>query len=388
MHLLTPVLRDYAWGTTRDIPELLGMRPTGRPVAEAWWGAHDSSPSVAHAEDGGQPLDELIAADAQACLGADAVDRWGTRLPFLLKVLAIDKPLSIQVHPDLAQARAGFAREQRGTGGLPHTFQDPFHKPEMVVALSPMTVLAGVRPLEHLRADLVRLGTDGAETLADALSSGDLAHYMTAALAGAADDRTLAALADAGAGAAPQSSLAVAADALRHFPGDPGAMVALGLNVVQLERGESVYTGAGVLHSYQSGVGLEIMANSDNVVRAGLTPKRIDVPLLLELADPRPAPAARPRVTTTAGCIDIVTDAEEYALTVVSGAATIEPGPRIVLAVEGGATVTGAQASLSLGRGQAAFVRACDGPVEVAASGFTAVARLPRTDERQAMATR
>lgn len=381
------MLRDYAWGTTHDIPELLGVAPTGEPVAEAWWGAHDSSPSRALGGEVETALDDLIAADPEACLGADAVAAWGARLPFLLKVLAIAKPLSIQVHPSLEQARAGFAREQRGTAGAPHRFHDPFHKPEMIVALSPMTALVGVRPLDDLRADLATLDTTGARTLADTLASGDLGHYMMAALAGAADERTLEALAQAGAAAAPQSPLAVSAETLRSFPGDPGAMVALGMNVVTLERGEAVYTGAGVLHSYQSGVGVEIMANSDNVVRAGLTSKPVDVPLLLDLADARPKPPARPSVAHEPGCFHLVTDAEEYALSVVSGAAVFEPGPRIVVAVEGGATVVGEGGELSLGRGQAAFVKASDGDVEVRASGFTAVARLPRPEEREGLAT-
>ncbi len=371
------MLRDYAWGTTRDIPDLLGIRPTGAPVAEAWWGAHASAPSRVHSHDGPAPLSSIVAHQPEHCLGVDGAARWGARLPFLLKVLAIDKPLSIQVHPTLEQARVGFEREQRGTGGAKHQFLDPFHKPEMVVAITPMTVLAGVRDLDLVRADLDTLGTEGAAVLAATLERGDLHDYIPAALAGAADERTLARLAEIGDGAPASSSLAVAAAALRSFPGDAGAMVALALNVVELEQGDAVFTDAGVLHSYQSGMGLEIMANSDNVVRAGLTPKEIDVPLLLELSDTTPGLPSRPVREGGDGRVDLTTSAEEFALTLVSASATIPAGPRIVLAVRGGAQVTTGAGSLTLAQGQAAFVPHADGDLEVVSSGVAAVARVP-----------
>ncbi|GIG53701.1 mannose-6-phosphate isomerase, class I [Demequina activiva] len=371
------MLRDYAWGTTRDIPELLGLPFTGQPVAEAWWGAHDSAPSHADSDHGDLTLDALIAEDPAQCLGQESADRWGARLPFLLKLLAIHKPLSIQVHPTLEQAREGFAAEQRGTGGAPHQFLDPFHKPEMVYALTPMTVLAGVRPLEALSADLALVRTPGSAALADALASGNLDDYITAALAGAADERTLAALARAGADAREGSNLAVAASALEHFPGDPGAMVALALNVVHLAPGEAVYTGAGVLHSYQSGLGIEVMANSDNVVRAGLTPKRVDVPLLLRLAHTEPCPAAHPEVTHAGAAVTLTTEAEEFALTVVTdGAAEVPPGPRIVLVVQGSALIDAGGETLELPRGQAVFVPHGRGSARVAVAGTAVVAHL------------
>jgi len=377
---MTPVLRDYAWGTTRDIPELLGLPETGEPVAEAWWGAHVSAPSQASSEDGPVALDELIVADPDRCLGADAAGRWGARLPFLLKLLAIHKPLSIQVHPTLEEARQGFAAEQRGTGGRPHSFQDPYHKPEMVYALTPMTVLAGVRPLADTAGDLEVLGTPAAAALAATLETGDLEDFIVATLGGGVDEATFSALATVGAQAPEGSSLAVAAHALSHFPGDPGAMVALALNVVPLAPGEAVYTGAGVLHSYQSGLGIEVMANSDNVVRAGLTPKQIDVPLLLQLSDTRPAPPARPHVDHQGPAVTLTTEAEEFALTVVTdGATTVEPGPRIVLVVQGSAVVEADGQRLELSRGQAAFVPFARGEGSIAAQGSAVIARLRPT---------
>ncbi|GMA35099.1 mannose-6-phosphate isomerase, class I [Demequina litorisediminis] len=295
MQRITPVIRHYDWGTTDDIPRFLGAEPDGRPCAEAWWGAHTSAPSALPDEALPLALDERIAQQPEDMLGAEAAQRWGGRLPYLLKILAIAKPLSIQVHPTLDQAREGFALEQRGTGGAPHTFLDPFHKPEMVVAITPMRVLAGIRPLEWVAADLRTLDTDRAWELAAVLDEAeDATEFLRSVLTEGVDDATFAALATVGAASAPGTSLRAAADALGFFPADAGAVVALALNLVELDPGEAVYTGAGVLHSYQSGVGLEIMANSDNVVRAGLTPKHVDVPLLLTLADARPAPPSMP----------------------------------------------------------------------------------------------
>lgn len=376
---LTPTLRNYDWGTIDDIPQLLGFGVDGQPYAEAWWGAHDSSPSWVPDEVGHVPLDELIARKPAEMLGAEATQRWGARLPYLLKVLAIAKPLSIQVHPTLHQARKGFSREQRGTGGVPHAFVDPFHKPELVVAITPMRVLAGVRDLAATAADLELLGTERASVLAGALARAETAEaFLADVLTRGADDETYAALAEVGGAAAPGTSLRAAADALSHFPRDPGAIVALALNTVELAPGEAVFTGAGILHSYQSGVGVEIMANSDNVVRAGLTTKRIDVPLLLRLANAHPAQPARPVETREGAARHLVTEAEEFALTIVrDGATTLVPGPRIVLCGEGSAVVASGAGQCELKAGQALFVRACDGHASVEADGLVAVARLP-----------
>jgi mannose-6-phosphate isomerase len=378
MHLMTPVLRHYAWGTTRDIPELLGLPLTGAPVAEAWWGAHVSAPSSAEVDGDMLALDQMIAADPIHCLGENAVQTWGPRLPFLLKMLAVDKPLSIQVHPTMAQAREGFASEQDAANGSPRVYLDPFHKPEMVFALTRMTVLVGVRDLDELLADLSLLGTAGAATLASALDSGNLSDYIVAAMAGAADAATLAALEEAAADAPAGSSMAVAAATLQHFPGDPGALIALALNAVELAPGEGVFTGAGVLHSYQSGLGIEVMANSDNVVRAGLTPKHVDVPLLLRLADTRPAPAARPQVAHSGAAVTLTAPADEFALTMVTdGTVTVPAGPRIVVVVQGSATIEAGAESARLSRGQSVFLPHAAGPALVAVDGAAVVAHLP-----------
>ncbi|MFN3866256.1 MAG: mannose-6-phosphate isomerase, class I, partial [Demequina sp.] len=377
MHLITPELRGYAWGTTGDIAGLLGLEPTGEPIAEAWWGAHESGPSIAHTPEGVERLDALIAAEPASCLGDPCARQWGDRLPFLLKLLAIAKPLSIQVHPTTAQAREGFEAERRDPATDEYEFQDPFHKPEMVFALTRLQVLAGVRPLDDLRADLEVLGTAGAARLA-AVVGDDIADFISLALADGCDEETLAALATHGRAAPEGSSLRVSADALAAFPGDAGAIVALALNVVDLAAGESLFIGAGVLHSYQAGLGIEVMANSDNVVRGGLTPKRVDVPLLLRLATTTPGPAARPRVEVAGAAITLEAEAEEFALTVVTdGRAAVPAGPRVVLVVQGEAEIGCDGAPMTLQRGQAAFARDSEGPMQVKVRGTAVIAHLP-----------
>lgn len=377
MHLITPALKDYAWGSTDDIPDLLGLAPTGRPVAEAWWGGHQDAPSIASVDGAPVGLDALIDIEPAQCLGPEAAERWNARLPYLLKVLAIASPLSIQVHPTLEQAREGFALERKHGGDAPPTFHDASHKPEMVVALTPMTVLSGVRPLDELRADLAVLGTAGAARLEAELDD-DIAGFITLALSDGCDSETLAALAARGREAPEGSSLRVSADALANFPGDPGALVALALNVVRLEPGQAAYTGAGILHSYQSGVGIEVMANSDNVVRAGLTPKHVDVPLLLSLSSTTPAPAVRVPVAPQGPVATYETESDEFALTVVSdGEAEIPAGPRIALTIEGEAHVRCAGEPLILSRGRALFASHGEGPMRVVARGMTVVAHLP-----------
>ncbi|MFC4033851.1 mannose-6-phosphate isomerase, class I [Streptomyces polygonati] len=298
MNRLHNTVRPYAWGSTTAIPELLGTEPTGEPQAELWMGAHPGAPSRVDRGDGLVALDSVIAADPAAELGEATVKRFGPRLPFLLKVLAAGAPLSLQVHPDLAQARAGFADEE--ARGVPldapqRNYKDTNHKPEMLVALSPFDGLCGFRrPTEA--ADLV-----------EALGVGSLAPYVDilrahpedralrevlAAVLGADPDEmaaTVHAATEAAARLAAAAGTPYAADYAAYakiahsFPGDRGIIAAMLLNHVRLQPGEALYLGAGVPHAYLEGLGVEIMANSDNVLRCGLTPKHIDVTELLRI---------------------------------------------------------------------------------------------------------
>uniref|UniRef100_UPI001E612E94 mannose-6-phosphate isomerase, class I n=1 Tax=Streptomyces clavuligerus TaxID=1901 RepID=UPI001E612E94 len=235
-------------------------------------------------------LDEVIAADPVRELGAPAVDRFGPQLPFLFKILAAGAPLSLQVHPDLDQARAGFAAEERAgiPADAPHrNYKDANHKPELICALTPFDGLCGFRPVPVTAELLAGLGVDSLKPYADLLHAhpeeAALREVLTAVLT-ADPDRIAATVTEAATAAdrlggpyAPYARLA------HHFPGDPGVIAAMLLNHVRLQPGEALYLGAGVPHAYLSGLGVEIMANSDNVLRCGLTPKHIDVPELLRI---------------------------------------------------------------------------------------------------------
>jgi mannose-6-phosphate isomerase len=298
MNRLTNTIRPYAWGSTTAIPELLGTAPTGEPQAELWMGAHPGAPSRIDRGQGPVALDTVIDADPTAELGEAAVKRFGPHLPFLLKVLAAGTPLSVQVHPDLAQAAAGYADEEaRGIPvDAPHrNYKDANHKPEMIVALSPFEGLCGFRrPADA--ADLIdALGVPTLAPYVDILRAQPedqaLREVLTAVLradpeAMAETVRTAteaAARLAATPGTPHADTYAAYAKAARSFPGDRGIIAAMLLNYVVLQPGEALYLGAGVPHAYLDGLGVEILANSDNVLRCGLTPKHIDVPELLRV---------------------------------------------------------------------------------------------------------
>jgi mannose-6-phosphate isomerase len=287
---LEGVVRSYAWGSRTAIPELLGIPPTGEPQAELWLGAHPSAP--ARVVSGGESvaLDAWIARDPEAVLGRATADRFGGALPFLLKVLAVAEPLSIQAHPDAGQARSGFDREN--DAGVPldapeRCYRDPHPKPELICALTPFRALDRFRgPAEILRgigALGVRELDEIAVPLRRAPDRSGVAEFFEAwmTLGPAARARVLDAVARA-VGAAPGTpALVELARLATRWPGDPGVLAPLLLNLVELAPGQAMFLPAGELHAYLSGMAVEIMSSSDNVLRGGLTQKHVDVPELL-----------------------------------------------------------------------------------------------------------
>ncbi|MFH8582408.1 mannose-6-phosphate isomerase, class I [Streptomyces zaomyceticus] len=345
MERLVNTVRPYAWGSTTAIPELLGIAPTGEPQAEMWMGAHPGAPS--RTERGS--LNELIDADPVRELGERSVEKFGPRLPFLLKVLAAGAPLSLQAHPDLDQARAGHAAEE--AAGIPvdaphRTYKDANHKPELICALTPFDGLCGFRtPAES--ADLIAaLGVDSLKPYVDLLHAqpeeAALREVLTALLTADPEEmaHTVAEAAVAadrlGGDHAPYAALA------HHYPGDPGVIAAMLLNRVRLQPGEALYLGAGVPHAYLEGLGVEIMANSDNVLRCGLTPKHVDVPELLRVVRFEPADpfVLRPEASPSGEEV-YDTPIDEFRLSRFvrpEGAAPTDltsPTPQILLAVAG-----------------------------------------------------
>ena len=295
-------VQHYDWGSRAALGRLLGRRMSGRPEAELWMGAHPTAPSVALLGSRRVALDRLIAEHPVETLGRFALDGHGATLPFLFKVLALGKPVSVQAHPTRARAVGGFETEQLAGVPLdaPHrSYRDRGHKPEIVVALEPMVVLSGVRPLHEIEAALTAAGVGELAALAAPAGVQDAAGAIrrvlraTLTLDDAAGTRLHRRLVDSAArDAAEGALLATLAD---HYPGDPTVIAALLLNPVELAPGEALYTPPGQLHAFVSGAGIELMANSDNVLRAGLTSKHVDVDELLAATDLRPgAPGARP----------------------------------------------------------------------------------------------
>ena len=297
MDRLHNTIKPYAWGSVSALPRLLGVEPTGEPQAELWMGAHPGAPSRVDRGAGPVSLADVIEADPAGELGETTVRTFGPRLPFLLKLLAADAPLSVQVHPDRAQARAGFDAEE--AAGVPPTaphrnYKDSNHKPELICALTPFDGLCGFRPAARTAELLDGLDVDELKPYADALRAKPEAEALREVLTAVLSAEP-AAMADtarrAGAAAAERAgesgpfaaAYAAYADIARHYPGDRGVVAAMLLNHVTLQPGEALFLGAGVPHAYLRGLGVELMANSDNVLRCGLTPKHVDVPELLRV---------------------------------------------------------------------------------------------------------
>jgi len=346
------VLRRYEWGSRTAIPELLGVEPDGRPAAELWFGAHPDDPSPA----GDVALDDLIAADPAGTLGRVVADRFGPHLPFLLKILAAETALSIQVHPTLEQARAGFAAEDAAGVDLTapqRNYHDPNHKPELLSALTPFEALCGFRPVLATRTLLADLAVPELEYLADALGGDDpLRAGFVAALTLDDPGPAVAAVSERVAGVEDERVRGVQL-AAADFPGDVGVLVALLLNYVRLAPGEAIFLGAGNVHAYLRGAGVEIMANSDNVLRCGLTPKHVDVPELLKTT--AFTELAEPRWPAIGGTFAVpVPDFRLTRLEVEEPTGLDDPGPLVVLCTEGDLRV----AEVPLTPGRAAFVPA------------------------------
>ena len=281
-------IQNYAWGSREILGRMRGVPvPTEQPEAEVWVGAHPAAPSRATVDGTESPLNELIVENPSRFLRPDRTSDW---FPFLFKILAIDAPLSIQVHPTPEQAIAGFEDEQaRGIAiDAPYrNYKDRYSKPETVIALSPMRVLTGVRPVEQLKTLAAAFGAawlaERAELspkqllteiirLPEETASAAVQHLVDTApgLLGASND-----------------VVADAAELVRivdgKYPGDRGLLVAFVMNLVHLAPGESAFTPDGQVHAYVSGTAIELMNPSDNVMRAGLTAKHIDTEELIKV---------------------------------------------------------------------------------------------------------
>jgi mannose-6-phosphate isomerase len=396
MDRLDNPVRHYAWGSACDIPEFLGEPADGTPQAELWMGAHPGASSRVLRGGTSRSLREVIAADPGAELGPAVAAQYGGRLPFLLKLLSAGQPLSLQVHPDRERAAARFANPL-----FADDYADDNHKPELICALRDgFEALCGFRPVPGTLALLDELAVPGLagyrQLLAGRPGADGLRAVVTEILTGGGADPGAAARTGTGAGAESlAAAIAGAARAGRRvaaargqwasagrayarladaYPRDPGVLVALLLNHAVLGEGEALFVAAGVPHCYLHGFGAEAMAASDNVLRAGLTSKRVNVPELLEVLDFRPAPLhvlhAEPDGVQETYPVPV----PDFRLGRLALGADPVPlpggGPQILLCIAGTARLRVPEGTeLDLGRGASAYLAASCAGVTAAGPG-------------------
>jgi mannose-6-phosphate isomerase len=368
---LTSNVRHYPWGSHTVIPELLGRpAPADQPHAELWMGAHPDLPSALA---DGRPLDEAITAEPDALLGARVHERFGPRLPFLMKVLAADAPLSLQAHPTIEQAMAGYAAEE--AAGIPQsdptrTFKDPWHKPELLLALTTFEALCGFRPVEESLHCLAKLQLPELKPTIAALARGGLRAAIPQLIAMSGKRRSH--LVEVVARRAAQFVAAAdpefintyrwAARLSEAYPGDPGVVISLMCNHLKLAPGEAIFLPAGNLHAYLCGAGVEVMASSDNVLRGGLTRKHVDLAALIEVLDFTDGKVPVLHPVLGPGGLRYPVPVEDFDLTrcqldTQAGSLTT-PGPQVLLCTEGEAVLASGGEELVLRRGESAFVPA------------------------------
>lgn len=401
MDRIQGVVRAYDWGSHDAIPEFLHLQQTGGPVAELWFGAHPDAPSPLPTQDDEhrRNLLDLIASDPMGTLGEDVVSRFGARLPYLLKLIAPARALSLQVHPSLDVARAQFAREEAAGVALTapdRNYRDDNHKPELVVALQTFQALCGFRAPRRATELLEGLDAAVARRLWEILRGDPSPAGMRTAFSTLLEEDsrpTESEIADFAAACAARlrgTSPSPRADStvvtlLEEHPGDPGVVASLLLNPVTLQPGEALFVPAGCVHAYLRGLGVEIMASSDNVLRAGLTSKHIDVPETLRLVDYVAAPPIRlaPEIAHdhTRMFYAPVDDFDLAITTLPGGTGSSLPltgsGPRVLLCIDGELTLSSARGTLTLGLGDSAFVRADDGDLLAQGSGALVQAGVP-----------
>ena len=395
---ITNTPRPYAWGSTTAIAQLLGRDASGGPEAELWLGAHPGSPSVIldpTQTGGATDLAEWIAADPQTTLGRFAASG---HLPFLLKVLAAASPLSLQAHPTVEQARAGFDRENElgiALDAPERNYKDAFSKPELIYALSPtFDALCGFRPLDEVQALLYAL-IDAALALEDpqpqplgdlldSLSGSDIAlsetfEWLIGRHTGVATLVSLVTTLASRGVAGYDAEMATVSQLASEYPGDPGIVICLLLNRVTLAAGEALYLPAGNIHAYLGGLGVELMAASDNVLRGGLTPKHIDVPQLLDVLDFTPVPVPYLQATSPSDGVAVFTpDVPDFELLRIDGmfldASVAITGPGIALCTSGEVSISGAGSSISVVLGDSVYITPDEAGLRFTGSGTVFVA--------------
>ena len=355
--LMKNTVQEYAWGSYTAIPELLGnVSPAKTPQAELWMGAHPKAPSMVKCDGNWKSLLELIEKNPHDILGEKVAEKFDNSLPYLFKVLAAAKPLSIQAHPSRDQAKRGFERENRV--GIPldaynRNYKDDNHKPECICALSLLWALNGFRKISDIVGLMKKICPKGLKNELDNLrgepNSLELKNFFQAMMT-MDRDRQKQIIADAITNAQKflddDQAYKWMIDLYREYPADIGVFSPVLLNLICLKPGQAMFLKAGELHAYLDGVGIEIMANSDNVLRGGLTPKHVDVPELLKVLnfEEREVDILRQEESNNYESI-YSSSAEEFILSVISVKegiiynSPLDRSVEILLCTDGNATV-------------------------------------------------
>ena len=387
MQKLINSVQNYAWGSKTALTDLYGIaNPNNLPMAELWMGAHPKSSSkIEDASGQVRALRDVIDADKGALLGDKVASRF-CELPFLFKVLCADQPLSIQVHPNKQASEIGFAKEN--AAGIPldaaeRNYKDPNHKPELVFALTPFLAMNAFREFSEIISLLQPvagannaiahfLENPNAEALSQLFASllnmqGEEKSHALAVLKAALESQQ----------GEPWETIRLIA---QFYPDDSGLFSPLLLNVVKLNPGEAMFLFAETPHAYLQGVALEVMANSDNVLRAGLTPKYIDIPELVANVkfEAKPAGELLTQPQRHGAELDFPIPVEDFAFSLhdlsTEASDLAQASAAIVFCVDGEAVLRKGDQSLTLKPGESAFVAANESPVQV--SGHGRVARV------------
>lgn len=384
MFLLDNAARDYDWGSVSDIPRFLGRSPGGDRIAEVWMGTH--------------PLGESSVEVAGELLPLSQV---AGELPFLFKILAADRPLSLQVHPNAAMARAGFDAEN--AAGVPidapeRTYRDPSHKPEMAYALTTFDTLVGFRPTAEILRVLQGIDTPLTQRLADGLREKPgfrgIVRLVERLLTSDVPADEIAQVVEAcrslvEVGVDVKRAYVTAVEIADYYPGDIGVIISLTLNRLTLQPGEAAYLGAGIIHAHLKGMCLEIMASSDNVLRAGLTSKPVNPEGLVKCLEKGMSRLARVTPEPFGFSTEVFNpDVEEFALAVGQSSSAepegmlLPPGTQRIIVCTGGEVelVNAAGDQIKLGRGQSVFAGSDDGKIRVFGTGEVAQAYTPGPD--------
>jgi mannose-6-phosphate isomerase len=394
---LENTVQHYDWGSLRMIPELLGEENSAMiPWAELWMGIHPGAPSICIDEEKNRKISlvDLIKENPAFFLGDETIMAFGN-LPFLYKVLSADKPLSIQAHPNLEQAKTGFERENKAGIDIKasnRNYKDANHKPEIMCALSPFTAMCGFREITKIEKLLGVLDCGALDIPLAALKNssidGGLKGFLGALFSMNTENRKLLTdtMLENGRNFALKNEnykteFDLCVQFARMYPEDPSIIAPLYLNVIELKPGEAIFLSAGILHAYVHGLGMELMANSDNVLRGGLTSKYIDAEELKKVLMFKPfMPEILKPADESASIYDrseyvYKTECKDFELKYVqnkSGSVNyINASPSIIFVTRGNLTMHDAETNkkLILHRGESAFAAPTNSSGKIMLSG-------------------